>query len=275
MIEFRCRNYHKQDRTPIVSDLDIMDYTETVIADYKQSLLKEPGAINPEHFLESYLGAALDYQDIYYEEDANAIAGATVFNDEKVLVFDRDNMCVRAIDVEANTIIIDNSTMEEGKEGYSLFTHLHEGGHLCIHPCVYRRMPGQLSLFGMEDDREHVVKCKRSFLEKKKGRLVTQEDFREHQANVFAATAAMPRQTFIPTAQEYIRKVGIGDKRGMIVLPDEFDWAYEIGKDDVICPLTDIFGASKSATEIHMKRLGLIVTETQYMDQYRQVSVVF
>lgn len=275
MIEFRCKNYHSGDRTPIVKDLEIMDYTEALIADYKQSLLKEPGTINPEHFLESYLGATLDYQDIYYEEDANAIAGATVFNDEKVLVFDRDNMCVRAIDVEANTIIIDNSTMEEGKEGYSLFTHLHEGGHFCIHPCVYRRMPGQLSLFGEEDDREHVVKCKRSSLEKRKGRLVTQEDFREHQANVFAATAAMPRQTFIPAAREYIRKVGIGNKRGMIVLPDEFDWAYEIGKDDVICPLTDLFGASKAATEIHMKRLGLIVTETQYMDQYRQVSVAF
>ena len=275
MIEFRCRSYHKKDRTPIVSDLEIMDYTEAVIGDYKKSLLKEPGTINPEHFLESYLGATLDYQDIYYSEDEGAIAGATVFNDEKVLIFDRENMCIRPIDVEANTIIIDNSTMEEGKEAYALFTQLHEGGHLCIHPCVYRRMPGQLSLFEVDDVREHVVKCKRSSLEKGKGRLVTQEDFREHQANVFAATAAMPRPTFVPAAKEYIRKVGIGDKNDMIVLPNELDWSYEIGKYEVITALTDLFGASKSATEIHMKRLGLIITETQYMDQYRQVSVAF
>lgn len=107
------------------------------------------------------------------------------------------------------------------------------------------------------------------------GRLVTEEDFREHQANVFAATTAMPRPTFVPAAKEYIRKVGIGEKNGLIVIPDEFDWAYELGKYDVICPLTNLFGASRTATEIHMKRLGLIVTETQYMDQYRQVSVVF
>lgn len=274
MIEFRCRNYHKKDRTPIISDLAIMDYTEALIGDYKKSLLREPGAINPEHFLESYLGATLDYQDIYYKEDEGAIAGATVFNDEKVLVFDKENMCIRPIDVEANTIIIDNSTMEEGKEGFALFTQLHEGGHFCIHPCVYRRMPGQLSLFEVEDENEHVVKCKRSSLEKK-GRLVTQEDFREHQANVFAATAAMPRPTFVPAAKEYIRKVGIGNKNDTIVIPDELDWSYEIGKFDVICPLTDLFGASRAATEIHMKRLGLIITETQYMDQYRQVSVVF
>ncbi len=275
MIEFRCNSYNKKDRTPIVSDLEIMDYAEAVIGDYKKSLLKDPAAINPEHFLESYLGATLDYQDIYYEEDQGAIAGATVFNDEKVLIFDRENMCVRPIDVEANTIIIDNSTVEEGKEAFALFTELHEGGHFCIHPCVYRRTPGQLSLFESHDRGEHIVKCKRSSLENRKGRLVTEEDFREHQANVFAATTAMPRPTFVPAAKEYIRKVGIGEKNGLIVIPDEFDWAYELGKYDVICPLTNLFGASRTATEIHMKRLGLIVTETQYMDQYRQVSVVF
>jgi len=43
-------------------------------------------------------------------------------------------MCNRPIRVNEKTIIIDNSVMEEGKEGLALFTGLHEGGHLWMHP---------------------------------------------------------------------------------------------------------------------------------------------
>lgn len=75
MIDFHCNKRHK-DMTPIVKDTEIQDYAEVLLQDYKKQLLREPGKINPLHFVESYLGAVVDYQDIYYPENTPAIAGA-------------------------------------------------------------------------------------------------------------------------------------------------------------------------------------------------------
>ena len=78
LIEFHCNCRHK-DQTPIVSDLEIQEYAEAVLEDYKPKLLKEPGKINAVHFLESYLGATVDYQDIYYEERQYILGRAASF----------------------------------------------------------------------------------------------------------------------------------------------------------------------------------------------------
>ena len=76
-------------RTPIIRNEVIRSYAEALVGDYKPELLVEPGPLNAEHFIESYLEATLDYQDIYYERGDSPIAGATVFNDERIRVFDR------------------------------------------------------------------------------------------------------------------------------------------------------------------------------------------
>lgn len=262
--------------TPIVKDTDIQDYAETLLQDYKPKLLREPGKINPIHFVESYLGAVVDYQDIYYPENSPAIAGATVFNDDRILVFDREEKRIKPIEVSANTVLIDNSTMDDGKEGFAAFTVLHEGGHLCLHPAVYRRLDGQLSIFDDHKDGDYVVCCRKSSLEgngAKRSKLTTQEDFREHQANVFAASIAMPRQTFIPAAQELIRKAGF--RNGVYVMPTIMDWDYTFGVSAIEETLSDLFGVSKAAANVQMKRLGLLMPEEQYLEQHRQIAVAF
>lgn len=276
LIEFHCNRY-KKDGTPVVSDLEIQDYAEAVLADYKPKLLKEPGRINATHFLESYLEATLDYQDIYYEEDDNPIAGGTVFNDGTVLIFDREKMCVRPIEVKAGTILIDNSTMEDGKEGFAKFTHLHEGGHFLIHPTVYRREANQMSLFdfGLEDPGSHVVTCKRSTIlgQGERSELKTEEDFREHHANTFAAAIAMPRPTFIPCAREMICKAGFSD--GIWVEEELLDWDFDLALPAMIERLSDIFGVSKSAARVQLKRQHLLMSEKEYKQQRYQLAVNF
>lgn len=275
MIDFHCKTRHK-DMTPIVKDTDIQEYAETLLQDYKPKLLQEPGKINPTHFVESYLEAVVDYQDIYYPENAPAIAGATVFNDDRILVFDREEKRIKPIDVAANTVLIDNSTMDDGKEGFATFTVLHEGGHLCLHPAVYRRMGGQLSFFDNHKDGDYVVCCRRSSLEggcSKRSKLTTQEEFREHQANVFAASIAMPRPTFVPAAQELIRKCGFKD--GVFVMPPVMDWDYNLGVSAIEEALSGLFGVSKAAANVQMKRLGLLMSEEKYLEQHRQLAVAF
>lgn len=275
MIDFHCSARHK-DMTPIVKDTDIQEYAEILLKDYKPALMKEPGKINPIHFVESYLGAVVDYQDIYYPENSPAIAGATVFNDDRILVFDREEKRIKPIKVAANTVLIDNSTMDDGKEGFAAFTVLHEGGHLCLHPAVYRRFNGQLSLFDNHKDGDYVVCCRRSSLESsgtKRSKLTTQEEFREHQANVFAASIAMPRPTFVPAAQELIRKSGFKD--GVYVMPTVMDWDYNFAVSAIEETLSELFGVSKSAANVQMKRLGLLMTEEKYLEQHRQLAVAF
>lgn len=278
MIEFHCSRY-KKDGTPIVTDQAVQEYAEAVLNDYKPKLLKEPGKVNATHFLESYLGATVDYQDIYYDEDDNPIAGGTVFNSGSILIFDREKMCVRPIEVTAGTILIDNSTMEEGKEGFAKFTHLHEGGHFLMHPTVYRKNENQLTLFdfGMEnplDQKSHVVTCKRSSIcGQGERKLVTEEDFREHQANIFAAAVAMPRPTFIPCAREMIRKSGFSD--GVWVQDDVLDWDYELGLTYLIERLAETFGVSRSAAKVQLKRQRLLLTQEEYRQLHPQLAVAF
>lgn len=274
MIEFVCNRRHK-DGTPIVTDLAVIEYAEMVLADYRPELLEYPGKIDGLHFIEKYLKANIDFQDIYYDEDENPIAGATVFNQEDVKVFDRENQCTKDIPVEADTVIIDNSTMEEGKEGFARFTQLHEAGHFCMHPAVYKRDPYQMSIFDMGYGfaaRRSVVMCKRTALENRKGQLKTQEDFREHQANVFAAALEMPRRAFYRATTRLIKEYDIGrDLNSIMVIPDRFHFDFENGKREIITTVADFFGSSRRATEIQMMTLGLLMTEDQYANRHNML----
>ena len=147
MIDFSCRCYHK-DRTPIVKDLYIQDYAEALLADYRPELLKTPGKVDAFHFLENYLGVTVEFQDIFYPEGKVPVAGATIFNDEAIMVFDRSGMKVSSIDIPAGTVLIDNATMKS--ESFALFRALHEGGPYCMHQGVYKLDPDQISLFESE-----------------------------------------------------------------------------------------------------------------------------
>ena len=272
MIEFRCKLRDKT-RTPIVRNEVVREYAESLVGDYKPNLLKEPGKVNGIHFIENYLGASVDYQDIYYNEGESPIAGATVFNDDRILVFDREGLCVNTITVKANTIILDNATVEEGKDGFANFTALHEGGHFCIHPEVYQHNANQISLFAPVADGSNVVCCRKSTLEGAGGnfnRNLTPEQNREHQANVFAAYAAMPRQTFIPYAKELIRDAGF--ENGVFIYDDK-DWESDYALEKIVNTLRETYGVSFTAAKIHLKELELLLTKYQWEEKNAQPTL--
>lgn len=273
MIIFRCRKRHP-DGTPIVKDVDIIAYAEAQLADYRPELLEVPGKIDPEHFIEKYLEANIDYQDLYYEEGTSPLAGAAVFNNESVRIFDRENKCIKDIPVEARTVIIDNKTVEIGKEGFARFTKLHEAGHLCIHHAVYTRIPGQMTLFDGPDGgvaARNIVLCKREAIGNHKRQLVTQEDFREHQANVYAAALEMPNRTFEKLTRQLIRQYDIGRERNqLLVIPHEFNYDFELGRARIISELAETYGASRTAVEIQLRARGLLMTEKEYIRWYNE-----
>ena len=266
MIKFRCFKRH-QDGTPIIRDVDIVKFAEAQLKDYRPELLEEPGKIDPLHFIEQYLGANIDFQDLYVEEGGRTIAGATIFNDEKVRVFDREKLRIKDIPVKAGTIIIDNSTINDKNEGFARFTELHEAGHLNMHPAVYCRTPGQMPMFAARS----LVLCKRETMELGRRRLVTQEDFREHQANVYAAALEMPERPFTKLTLSLIQKYDIGmDGNSVLVKPYGLDYDFEIGLARIISELAETFGASVQAVRIQLQARGFLMTQQEYIQRYNQ-----
>lgn len=272
MIEFTCRKVDKKNNnTPILKDTEIDEFAEILVQDYKSQLLKEPRAINYLHFLESYLGANVEFHDIYYGSNERPILGATVFNNEGLKVFDKENMCTKVIKVKRRTIIIDNGVMEEGKEGLALFTGLHEGGHLWIHPSVYTKMVGQISLFDEENKINPVVCCRKENIENfgKKKSIETAEDWREHHADYFASAIAMPKSTFVPLVKEILKGEGIDDGRvvtGVNLKADLF------AEKELPRKISEVYGVSKLAASIKLKKFGFVIDQKSLKEQNAQMS---
>lgn len=259
MIDFSWSKVDKSDNTPILKDTEIDDLAEMLLEDYKPQLLKEPTPIDHMHFLEFYLGANVEFMDIYYED--KRIFGATSFNDKEHLkVFDRENSRTIPRKLKKRTIVIDNYVMQEGKEGLALFTGLHEGGHLWLHPGVFESpvCDGQLSILEDTPRIRPVVCCRQNSIESfgRKKKLITSEDFREHQADYFASAIAMPKSTFIPLAKEILRSEGIDGGRVITGTDYWHDWFAETEFPRLIA---DAYGVSKQAAAIKLRKFGFIV----------------
>ena len=244
---------YNNNNTPVLYDREIDEFAHDVLEDYKPNLLKEPGAVRFEHFLESYLGVNLMYKDIYNPDPKTRILGAVAFRGGTLKVFDRENMCVSNILVKANTVVIDNFVTESGREGLALFTGLHEGGHLMIHPKVYDRESS-------ENGRKllPIVYCKRDAVESfGKGReFKTAKEWREHQADYFASAIAMPNATFIPFIRRLMREYDVWKNHIVMGRDDDLDiLAGELLPERI----AETYGVSKRAALIKLKKSGFVI----------------
>lgn len=258
MIPFRWSKVSSYDGTPILKDAEIDALSEMLLGDYNPKLLKEPGKVDWCHFLEYYLGATLDVQDIYYEEGEPPILGATAFNTEVLKVFDREHLCTRKIKVKRRTVILDRSITVSGKESLALSTGLHEAGHLWMHQGVYSDVEGQLSFL---KEASSVVCCRLGSVEpvKAKKKLTTPLEWREHQAGYFAAALSMPKKTFLPFAKEFIKGTGFFDEDvDHIVLGRNsiIDW---VGKQVLPRCISEVYGVSRQAAMIRLYKCGILL----------------
>lgn len=233
---------------PILYDREIDEYAYAVLADYKPKLLREPGAVQFEHFLESYLGVTLIFEDIYSKDPERPIFAVTAFRDGTMKVFDRENECISNMIVRANTVIIDNFVMAGGREGLATFTGLHEGGHILIHPKVY------------ETFRAGQVCCCRESVENLGGGRSqrTPEQWLEHQADYFAAALAMPNATFVPFVNMLLREYGVW-RRCIVVGGNDGD--LDILATDLLPErIAEVYGVSKRAALIKLKKSGFVAS---------------
>ena len=249
---------HENYDTPILYDREIDEYAHAVLKDYKPLLLKEPGKINFQHFLESYLGASIEYHDIFNDDPERPILAMTIYGSGEVKVFNRENGCVSRIKVPERTVIIDNAVMYPGKEGLALFSGIHEGGHIAMHWDVYSKI--------LEDEVESsgynasAVYCRRDNIEyipkgNTKMQKRTAEEWREHQADYFAAAIAMPNITFMPFVRSILRENGYYKPSITIGRDEDLD----ILADDIIPDaISEVYGVSRRAARIKLRKLGFV-----------------
>ena len=247
MIELKItRVDENNDNTPILTNKEIDEFAYAVLKDYSPELLREPGMIYYEHFIESYMEMELLYKDIYYAEDMPPIYGITVFRGGTVKIFDREENRIANPIIRANTVILDNSVTKN--KGMAMFTALHESGHGFLHKGVF-------SIF-----RAGQICCR-----KKSTRKVpngqsnwTAEEWREHQANRFASSLAMPDATFIPFINQLMREYNIWNRR--ITLGQDDDWDT-VAQDLLPERISEVYGVSRQAASVKLKTSGFVQTQ--------------
>ena len=257
MLKFKPRRVNFEDgRTPVMSNNEIDEFAEAVIADYKPELLKKPGKIDMEDFVEYYIKTDVIFKDIYYEDPNKPIRALTILNDGKIKVFDRDNTCVSYVDVPARAVVIDNEVTEKGKEGIELFSGLHEAGHILLHWDVFVDKHGNPYEKKKNDEFASVICCQRNYIENTNlSGNRTLYDWQEHQADYFAAATSMPNITFRPFVIQFLRENGI--YRGSIILGRNSD--SDILANDLLPEyISETYGVSKRAAKIKLRKCGFV-----------------
>ena len=212
MVQLRTNRFDRNNNyQPILSNREIDEYAHALLKDYKSELLREPGIINYQHFLESYLGMQILFHDIYSDDSDKPILALTAFRGGKIKVFDKESESIKKVIIPARSVVMDNSIMDDGKEHLALFTGMHEGGHITMQWHVYTGETFNGEPFDpdydWDDDIESIVYCRRSNIESRlsKKENPTAEQWREYHADYFAAAITMPNATFGPFVKQLLR----------------------------------------------------------------------
>jgi len=231
MVEFKCHRFRKD--VPFIKDADIDLFAEAVIADYNPKMLTDVISIDYMHFLEVYLRLDFQFADIYFGSNEEPIEGATAFNEgDKLKIFDKAQMRTDKIVLGRGSVVLDNTLTASNMARRQLFTGLHEGGHWMLHQRYYSRNGFQLSFL---EPTASMMCCRKSGIEGKR-ELKTNEDFLEHQANMFASAIAMPKAIILKVMSSELKK-------------------YQT-KTDSAFMLSKMFDVSEIAAKIRLEKLG-------------------
>jgi Zn-dependent peptidase ImmA (M78 family) len=234
---------YSNNNTPILSKYEIERFAEDVLMDYKPHLLKEPGSIGHQHFIENYLGLPLLFRDIYYDNPKNPIFGTTIFGECAVKVFDKENERVKTELFWEDCIIIDNYVMQPGREGMANFTGIHEGAHYLMHPGI--TFP----------KRTRKIFCRRGDIDGAGNSQDIANRWVEYQANYFTASFTMPNRTFKPLVNNFLRKHDIWKGNIKLGLGEDLDI---LGSDLLPEYISEVYGVSKRAALNKLKTTGFI-----------------
>lgn len=196
----------KRSGVPVLSREQINDIGESLVQDFCPDALIHPQALDVDLFAQDYLGMDQDYQ---YLSHCGVYLGMTVFNDtNKVVVYNPEKQCAEYISARANTIIIDNTLLEENQEHRYRFTMGHEAaGHGVLHSEYFHYDRNQITLFGCVKDTA-MIQCRTdsSKIAAKDSQYWDDHDWMEWQANAMSSAFLMPKRMVEMVAREIKKK---------------------------------------------------------------------
>ena len=271
MIHFDLTQYrHTKTGEVILSYDEIEEFTEQILKEYKPEALTTPQALDCDDFIEGYLGAIVDYQDIYTRTAEETILGCAIFSEQPLAVFDRERMCKSEILCAPKTVVLDNSLLGKRQVQHNC-TGFHEGGHLVIHPYLFLPYEHQQTLhFYLEQN----ICCRRSGIETMNAStpLVTAEQWREWQATTFAVTLALNRHGLKIATLDLFRKHGIWSDQ---LITDEDDEKRHLADHTIPEELHNIFDMSKEAIRYRLEKVGLYTTQKKFDWKNAQLGLPF
>lgn len=255
----------KKNGVPVLSKDKIEFLAEQVMSSYKPNRNFEAGALDLEHFIESYMDLDMDYKDLSHDR---SILGMMVFDNCKIPIYDKEIDKAKYIDVDERTVIIDNSLLEEEQLRRGRFTLAHEAAHWFLHRQIYQNDKNQISLFENQGNRANkipAIKCRTSDIAYgKKRKLETDDEFIEWQADHMASAMLMPKNAFAKVARSKFKSSQIVEGFYQIGTDFEMDlWASVMAYE-----LADLFEVSQKAANIRLVNLGFI---RQQEDQRRSL----
>jgi len=232
---------------PRISDAEIERHAMLFVQDYNADLLKAPQPLDVDDFAESYLRLKFHYANLSH---SGFIWGRMVFNNTMIIVYDPEKNIADEEPVDANTIVIDNSLLEEDREVNYRSTIMHECGHSVYHAEYYCIDYSELPLIDKADI-SHLpyTHCKSGDIVGEwsgvRKRLKTDNDWLEHQAKYFSAATLMPKSAMRalcrnPKVQAYC-----------------FDKHPNFENDALIAIVARTFAVSQASARIRIKQLKM------------------
>jgi len=147
------------------------------------------------------------------------------------------------------TLFLDKSLLEERKIQFR-FTAAHEIGHWVLHRYKELKLENQkLKAEELTDDENTICRLDQR----------TPKEWLERQANVFAASLIMPRNTFHDELVRSQKEIGILRNFGIVFINDE-----NYNRKDrimILAMLSDKFQVSKQSVEVRLNTLKLVIDE--------------
>jgi hypothetical protein len=197
-------------QVPYITYDALEDYAEKIVADFAPGLLKNPGIIGMDEFLEYYLRLTVDFRRICLNR---MVLGITAFNDGVVDIIDEDTGLPDEIEVTTGTVILDTSLTAKRSEPRLRFSGFHEGSHWLIHRKAFAS-DNPFGPAGIYANKYIATKEGRGdYIRSTKER--NDYERMERQADFLAAGILMPR----PALREVYRKAE--DDRNQLVI-DEY-----------------------------------------------------
>ena len=230
---------------PILSHEKIDGDAEYLISQYDNTLLTDPRAIDVDDFVERYLGFNLHFENLSFN---GCIWGRMVFNNRRILVYVPETHGIAYHPIDANTIVVDNSLLEDNSEFAYRSTVIHEAGHGLYHPQIFKEDDNQISLFPVKNaDKKAVTVCRSVDVlgVKNEGRreLITDHDWIEHHAKYFSAAVLMPKKAM---------QIVCGDMRTR-----EHCKRFGPLADEMLAQrVSGVFNVSPTSARIRIKQLG-------------------